>query len=223
MYQPVTVVKVRKETKITVPAGGWVLLGHPDMPLHEQINQRAKLVQDGNVSDDYETLVIGRITDTHTPTRFVTKKEHEAAKNRTKETEKNLADSHISALERQKKHDEAVKAEKQAKHDAEVARLNEEHQDIRTQGQSRRERQQRAEEQLQLQRQAELEAGLKAKADATKALEENLSALNHGELLALANELVTAGTLAELPEKTTKGSLIEAIIASGYTPPQQTE
>lgn len=132
MFESVTLVRVRKDTKITVPAGGWLLLANPNQPMSEHVALRAKLVREGNVNDEYERLVIGRVQDTHTPTRFVTTDESKAAIKRQEATAKSLATSHTDALARQKQQSaDAIKAS-EADHKSKVAELSAEHDKIRT-------------------------------------------------------------------------------------------
>lgn len=124
MFSPVTVVKVRKATKVTVPAGGWILLGHPEQPLADQIARRNELIQAGNVSDEFERLIIGRITDSHTPTHFITSDQKKSQGQQQATTEKDLAQSHADAVQRQKDRAAALKKKEQAAHEAQVAELN---------------------------------------------------------------------------------------------------
>lgn len=118
MYEPITVVKVRKETTIKVPAGGWVIIGQPDEPLHSQINRRAELIKDGAIHDKFERLLIGRLQSTHPNVSFVTKAEAADAKKAEEAREKSLASSHSDAVKRQEQQKKDAE-EKAAKEHAE--------------------------------------------------------------------------------------------------------
>ena len=100
MYEPITVVKVRKETKITVPAGGWMLVGQPDEPLHLQLARRAELLKDGGVNDKYEKLLIGRLQATNPPAVFVTADGAKAAADASAKREESLAKNNAAANQR---------------------------------------------------------------------------------------------------------------------------
>jgi hypothetical protein len=132
MYEPITVVKVREARTVTIPAGGWMILGNPDQPLSQQIEARNKLVRSGNVNDEFSALLIGRLQNTHPNTRFVTRKEAEAAAAQTvahnASIEKNISD----ARAREKQMAEDAQKKRDAEHAARIKEVNKLNDSIRT-------------------------------------------------------------------------------------------
>ena len=124
MYEPVTVAKVRKETTIKVPAGGWVLVGQPDEPLHKQISRRAELLKDGGINEDYERLLIGRLQATHPTANFVTKDQAEQAKKDIAARETSLDKSNKDAAAREEKSARAITAAAAEAHAAKLKEIN---------------------------------------------------------------------------------------------------
>lgn len=201
MFEPLTAVQVRKATTVKIPAGGWVLLGSPDESMAAQIARRAELVKDGNVNEDFSRLIIGRLQDTHTPTRFRTQAEQDAADKAAKETDKILTGHNDDARKRQKKLAKDQQDEADEAHAEKVAKLNEDNDAIRNQGLAVKAKATRVE--------------LLPAADELPANEfqaEVLNAMEQGDLLAIATKLVEAKRLPEMP-KGSKAKLIKAILA----------
>lgn len=206
MYEPITVVKVREARTVTVPAGGWIVLSTPDEPLSKHIEKRAKLIKDGHVNDEYATLLIGRLQDTHPITRFVTKKQAETAALEQKNQQDAISQNIADAKTRQAKQGEDREKKLAAEHQARVAELNAENDAIRN-------RDANVPAVVEVAETRELPP---VPTPAEKRRDE-LLALKRDELLALIEGLKAAGkAVGEV--KGTKSSLVAAILtAEGIT------
>jgi hypothetical protein len=132
MHQPLTIVKVRKEITVKVPAGGWVLLVSPDQPFGDHVAKRREIFEKGLVNEDIEIVAVGRMDNKFADLKLITKAEEDAAKKVAAQTEKDLAKSNEDARARQKRlEDDAAKREREA-HDKQVAEISKENDAIRT-------------------------------------------------------------------------------------------
>lgn len=208
MYEPVTIVKVRKPTTVKVPAGGWVLLFSPDQPLHQHLAKRAELVREGNINEDFEQILVGRLQDSTVPVKFITKVQSATSAQTREENEKRFADSNADALARQKKQQaDAAKAAAED-HKARVEELNEQHAAIREANEGKTSI-------AAVQLETETEPAAPAPGNEFKA--EELNAKDNGELLKLVDELVKSGRITA-PSKTSKSALVEALLAAKAIP-----
>lgn len=131
MNEPVTLVKVRKQTNVIIPAGGWMLIADPDEHFSEHVKARNQLLSPDLVNDDYEVICTGRVRNTHTNIRFKTAAERKAQDEEMKKANAALAKSDEEAESRQKKLDDG-KAELERKAHAEkIAVANKENDAIR--------------------------------------------------------------------------------------------
>lgn len=213
MYESITVVKVRKPTTVKVPAGGWVLLFNPDQPLHEHLAARTALIKDGNVNEEFETLLVGRLQESSTPVKFVTEAGAAELQKLQKATAASFTKSNNDAKSRQKKQETDALAVQQRDHEARVAEINEQHAEIH----SHREKSTAPAQTLEMEPTAD-----EAPSAVNEFNREELNTKDQGKLLALANDLVTAGRI-ETPAKTSKTALIEAILAAKPIAPAATE
>ena len=126
MHESITVAKVRKATTVKIPAGGWVLISTPDEPFKTHIDRRTALVKDGFVNEDFSTLLIGRLSDSHPVARFVTAAEAKTAEETRKANETALANQNATAIELRKKADAAAAEKAAAEHKAKIAAINQE-------------------------------------------------------------------------------------------------
>lgn len=138
MNEPITLAKVRKETKITVPSGGWVVLVSPnETNIQDHIDARRQLL--GNVNDDYEKVIIGRLRNSHTDLRFLTT---EQKKTLDKDLAKASASFSKSGEEAAKRESDMEKAEKEkadVAHKTKVAEANKINDSIRNQNKTSKE------------------------------------------------------------------------------------
>lgn len=204
MYESITIVKVRSAVTVKVPAGGWLLLFNPDQPLHEHLAARAKLVNAGNVNDEFEKMLVGRLQDSTTPVTFVTTKEAAQQKVTQAETAASFTKSNEDAKARQKQMAEDLAAAKQEEHEARVKELNEEHDALRNRS---------AAKPARTQIEIETDKTPETPAPANEFKAEDLNAKEQGDLLKLADELVKAGRITA-PAKTSKSELVKAILAA---------
>lgn len=214
MYEPILIAKVRKERTVTIPAGGWIILGTPDEGLAASIAKRSKLVQSGNVSDEFSSVLIGRIQDTSPPARFVTAADAQKAQDLKKANDRAVVEQHQNAIQL-RVNAEADETKRRAQEHAErLAEINAQNDAIRTRGGTVKDSQTQSEDLLA--------ATEKAAAESTNELKlEELNAKNQGELLAIADELIKAGRISA-PEKTSKGALVQAILAAKPAAPAAT-
>lgn len=127
MHQPLSIAKVRKETKLTVPAGGWVIVCSPDQPFSEHAAFRQRLNCDGQVNEKYATLAVGRMDNKYADIVFLTEEEKKAQDEKMKRLDASLDKSVADAGKRQEQiwKEQAAKDEKA--HKEQVAALNVEH------------------------------------------------------------------------------------------------
>lgn len=132
MFEPITLAKVRKATTVKVPAGGWIIVCTPEQPLSEHIAKRAEVVRKGNVSDEFEKILIGRIQSTHSNAVFVTTDEQKAREAAQEKFNKGAEKANDDAKAREKELRDAAAKKEQEAHDRKVAALNRQHDAIRT-------------------------------------------------------------------------------------------
>lgn len=213
MYEPILLAKVREPRTITLKPGDWIILGNPDQPLSASIEQRAKLVKNGNVSDEFSALLIGRLQDTHTPTKFVTTAEAKKAQELHQSHQESLAQSHQDALKREKTRAKDDQKTREQQHRERVEAINAENDAIRNRGTGS----------------ADVSSALEPEEHETENLEpetvpanefnrEELLTKNQGELLAIVDGLVAAGRITK-PAKTSPSKLVKAILAAKPLPP----
>lgn len=207
MYEPIFLAQVRVARTITIPAGGWIILGSPDQPLAASIEQRAKLVKNGNVNDEYSAVIIGRIQDTHTPTKFFTKAEAKANAALQQGHQDSLTQSHQDALKRQKDRQLEDAKRREAEHRASVAEINLENDAIRNRGGVA------AVPEMAIPENPEP----KTAQPLNEFSAETLNALERGDLLQLAKTLFETGRLEKLPEGK-KSDIIAAILTAKPVP-----
>lgn len=130
MYEPITVVKVRKETTIKIPAGGWMLLCPPDAPLHQHVSKRQELVKE-MVNEEIAEIKIGRLQDVSPAFRFTTEKDQKDAEKRQKENDAAIAKANKEQAELQKKRDADRISKEEADRKVKVELLNKQHDAIR--------------------------------------------------------------------------------------------
>lgn len=131
MNETLLIAKVRKETTVTVPAGGFVILAGPEKAVADQLAMRAKMLSKGTVSEDYETLSIGRLRSSHPDAKFVTSAQKKKAEEQFKAAEASMSESNKQAAARQKKLDAEAAEQAQKAHAAKVAEINKENDAIR--------------------------------------------------------------------------------------------
>ena len=134
MNQAITIAKVRKETKITVPAGGFVILVGPDKPWAEHDKARRKIAAKFPINDDYELVAIGHITNSHPDLKLVTAEENKAEQEEIRRRDEAIAKSIRDAEDRAAKFGETEAQKAQKEHQARVAKLNAVHDAIRSKG-----------------------------------------------------------------------------------------
>ena len=125
MHESITVAKVRKATTVKIPAGGWVLISTPDEPFLAHINRRAELIKDGFVNEDFFTLLIGRLADSHPVARFVTAAEAKTAEETRKANETAIANQNAEAIVLRKKADATEQEKREKAHAKKIAEINE--------------------------------------------------------------------------------------------------
>lgn len=131
MNEPVTIVKVRKETKVTIPAGGWMLLVGPDQHFAAHAEKRAKLIKPDLVNEDFESVCVGRIRNTHQTLRLITSAQKKASDDELAKSAEAFKKSNADAENRTK----ALKASEDKKlsedHSEKISKINKENDAIR--------------------------------------------------------------------------------------------
>ena len=131
MHQPLTIAKVRKETEVTVPAGGWIILVSPEESFSEHHATRLDLAKEGQVNEKYETVACGRLDNKYADLNFLTAAEAKAAEALAAKVDKSLERGPDEAENRQRK----LWAEQQKRdedvHKARVAEANKVNDEIR--------------------------------------------------------------------------------------------
>ena len=131
MNEPLLIARVRKDTKITVPAGGWIILVGPDEPFARHTDERRKLLSADLVNDTYSQVEIGRLRNMNTGLRLITTAERKERDAELAANEEALEKGPEEAKNRQAKlaKDQADKAQKA--HEEKVAEVSKENDAIR--------------------------------------------------------------------------------------------
>jgi len=203
MYEPIFLAKVREEITVKIPAGGWIILGSPDQPLHASIAARAELIKNGNVSDKFSALLIGRIQDISTPVKFMTTAEAKKAAGLEKSHQDSLSQSHQDALQREK--DVAAKQQKSAEeiHAARVAEINRQNDAIRNRGGAPAV--------------IETEPDLLPGKTAAEIRRDELFAMKREDLLALVEKMKAEGKTVTIAKSSKSGLIAGILTAEGIT------
>jgi len=131
MNEPITIAKVRKDTKITVPAGGWILLVGPDKHFAEHAARRAKIVSADLVNEEYETVCVGRLRNTHSEIRLMTSDQRKAADAEIERANKALSKSADEAKKRDTDLEASLQKSQSDSRADEVAKANKFNDEIR--------------------------------------------------------------------------------------------
>lgn len=134
MHELVTIAKVRKATKLTVPAGGWVLLLGPDRPLNEHLSLRVEAMESYPVNNSEAEIIVGRVAPVAGAVKFITSAEASKREQELAEHNAQLRQSDDDAKERQRKMDAEKAAKAQADHERRVREINAQNDSIRFQG-----------------------------------------------------------------------------------------
>ncbi len=129
MNECITLAKVRKETKITVPAGGWVILVSPNDQFDEHQKTRNKL--NVAVNDDYEKIIIGRLRNTHSDIRLLTSAEKKASEKELEAFNKSLVNADDDSKKRQARIDKEKADNESTIHAEKLAEVNKVNDQIR--------------------------------------------------------------------------------------------
>lgn len=131
MNQSITIAKVRKETSIKVPAGGWIVLVQPEEPWANHAGARQKIAAAGRVNDEYSVVAVGKLNNQFSDLKLLTEEEDKKQTEQLKASEKQSVESAKSAEARQKKLSDDAAARERKAHQDKIASINKEHDAIR--------------------------------------------------------------------------------------------
>lgn len=132
MNEPITIAKVRKETTVKIPAGGYIVLRNPDESFADHVVTRTKLINADGTNEDYSLVITGRINNTHPILRLVTPDEKKARDKELEKSSKANERASKEASEREAKQKAEAKKKSDDEHAARLAKVNKENDSIRT-------------------------------------------------------------------------------------------
>ena len=152
MNEAVTIAKVRKETKITVPAGGWVILKGPDDNFNDHFNEHLKCNKDFPVNDAYERVLVGRVQ-TSKKTDFITAAELKQTQSDAEKWEQDQIKAREANRNKQIALDQGDSEKARKEHEAKVAEISKENDEIRYYGLSPQAKAEKIKEEQEYERQ----------------------------------------------------------------------
>lgn len=126
MHEAITIIKHRTE--------GWKLLLGPDAPMHEHIEARNALVQEGGINEEIEEIIVGRCNGTLPNFQFSTRAQEEEKKQQHAAHVENLERVTKQQQQIQKKRDGTTKQLIDAEHAVRLEKINAENDAIRNAG-----------------------------------------------------------------------------------------